>query len=273
MHSLGNDFVVIDAVRQSLDMTTALAARLADRRRGVGCDQILIAEPPTVQGMDFAFRIFNNDGSEAAQCGNGARCFAWFLRRQGLTLADDIKVETHRSRMSLHLLDDGRVRVDMGAPVFEPGLVPFDAETNDGPHSLDTGRMALDFDVLSMGNPHAVTLVDDLTETDVDGIGAVIERHPLFPERTNVGFMQIIDRGAVALRVFERGVGETQACGSGACAAMVSGRRRGLLDRDVIVALPGGRVEVSWQGEGSPVFLTGDAVHVFNGEIEIPSDI
>ncbi|KAA3629070.1 MAG: diaminopimelate epimerase [Proteobacteria bacterium] len=269
MQSLGNDFVVIDGVRQALQLTPAIAATLADRRLGIGCDQILVAEAPIDPDVDFAFRIFNTDGSESAQCGNGARCFAWFLRRQGLTLADDIRVETHSTRMNLHLLNDGRVRVDMGAPIFEPARIPFDATDNDGTHRLEANGETRDFDVLSMGNPHAVTIVDDLTEVDVQGIGYAIERHPRFPERTNVGFLQFVDRGAIALRVFERGVGETQACGSGACAAVVSGRRRGLLDRDVVVALPGGRVEVSWKENGAPVSLTGDAVHVFNGEIEI----
>lgn len=271
MHSLGNDFVVIDAVRQSLKMTPTLAARIADRRRGIGCDQILLAEAPLHADADFAFRIFNTDGSEVAQCGNGARCFASFLRRQGLSVSDDIRVETHTSRMNLKLLDDGRVRVDMGRPVFDPAMIPFIADTDQGPHRLEAGGRSLEFDVLSMGNPHAVTLVDELDDFDVPGIGAAIERHPSFPERTNVGFMRVIERGVVRLRVYERGVGETQACGSGACAAVVVGRRRGLLDNEVVVNLPGGAVEVAWRGDDYPVYLTGDAIHVFTGEIEITS--
>lgn len=269
MHSLGNDFVLFDAVRQPLKVTPAMAALIADRRRGIGCDQILVAETPKRPHAEFAFRIFNSDGGEAAQCGNGARCFARFLRRRGLTLADTIRVETHSSLMSLHLLEDDRVRVEMGAPIFDPARIPFHAEHNNQPQRFDVGTDTLEFDILSMGNPHAVTLVDDVDNADVDRIGSAMENHPRFPERTNVGFMQVTSRGAIRLRVFERGVGETQACGSGACAAVVSGRRRGLLDADVRVTLPGGDVDVSWAGDAEQVRLTGDAVHVFDGKIEM----
>lgn len=270
MHSLGNDFVVIDGVRQSVDVTPSLAARIADRHRGIGCDQVLVARPANGAGGDFAFRIYNHDGTEAAQCGNGARCFARFLAREGLSQARDIRVDTHSTTMVLTLLDDGRVRVDMGEPVFDFARIPFRAH-DDGPlHTLDTVDGPRDFSVLSMGNPHAVTRVDDVDTANVLGIGTGIERHERFPERVNVGFMQVIDRDHVALRVFERGVGETRACGSGACAAVVAGRRLGLLDAQVRVDLPGGSLTVNWDGDGAPVYLLGDAIHVFDGEIEIP---
>ncbi len=270
MHSLGNDFVVIDAVRQAVFMTPALAARIADRRRGVGCDQLLLAERAADAGSDFAFRIFNTDGSESGQCGNGARCFARFLEREGLSAARTIRVTTISRDMTLELIDDGRVRVDMGAPEFDPARIPFDAAANDDLHRLEACGRDLDFAVVSMGNPHAVTRVDDVDAADVAGIGAAVERHPRFPERTNVGFMQIVDRGTMRLRVFERGVGETEACGSGACAAVVGARRLGLVDEHVVVELPGGRVEVGWAGDGEPVYLAGDSVHVFDGQIEVP---
>ncbi len=268
MHSLGNDFVVIDAIQQRLSMSGEFASFIADRRRGIGCDQILVAEPAPDDRSEFRFRIYNADGSEAGQCGNGARCFAVFLKRIGLTQSNAIRVATTTSRMTLHFLDSGQVRVDMGDAVLEPERVPFDSEHNTGLHRLQAGNDWYDFAVVSMGNPHAVTLVDDVRQTDVDGIGAEIEHHPRFPQRTNVGFMQILDRNNIRLRVFERGVGETQACGSGACAAAVCGQRQGLLDEAVEVALPGGNVEVHWQGSGTPVYLIGDAIHVFDGEIE-----
>lgn len=269
MHSLGNDFVVIDGVRQSFEMTPALAAHVADRHLGVGCDQLLVARPANGAGGEFAFRIFNSDGSESSQCGNGARCFARFLQREGLSDSREIRVATHNTLMTLTLLEDGRVRVDMGAPVFDPDRVPFIARGDGFVHTLPIGSEPREFAVLSMGNPHAVTLVENIDTADVDGIGKVVERHAQFPERTNVGFMRVIDRGRIALRVFERGVGETRACGSGACAAAVAGQQLNLLDGHVVVELPGGRVEVDWAGGHSPVYLTGDAVHVFDGEIEI----
>ena len=269
MHSLGNDFVVIDAVRQRLELGGDLARHLAERRTGIGCDQVLLAEASSEEDVEYLFRIFNADGSEAAQCGNGARCFARFLERERLSQSSAIRVATSKSKMTLHLLDDGRVRVDMGAPVFEPGAIPFTAASGDHVHTICAGNDPFEFGVLSMGNPHAVTIVEDVQRADVAGIGPRIERHELFPERTNVGFMQIVNRSEIRLRVFERGAGETRACGSGACAAVVSGRLRGLLDEQVTVNLPGGRVEVAWRGVGEPVFLSGDAIHVYDGEIEI----
>ena len=270
MHSLGNDFVVIDGIGQKVEMTRERAARIADRRRGIGCDQVLVACRATDPASDFDFRIFNTDGSESSQCGNGARCFARFLRRQELSNADTIRVATSNTSMTLNLLNDGGVCVDMGAPVFESARIPFESDGDAFEHTLEAAGASRRFAVLSMGNPHAVTMVEDVDVADVDGIGTVIECHPRFPERTNVGFMQVVDRGSIRLRVFERGVGETMACGSGACAAMVSGRKLGLLDEVVTVHLPGGKVEVAWRGNGEPVFLSGDSVHVFDGEIEIP---
>ncbi len=269
MHSLGNDFVVIDGVRQSFDVTPSLAQRIADRHRGIGCDQVLVARPANGADGDFAFRIYNHDGTEAAQCGNGARCFARFLAREGLSEARDIRVSTHNTTMVLSLLDDGRVCVDMGEPVFDAQRIPFLADGGGPLHTLDTVDGPREFSVLSMGNPHAVTRVERVDAANVAGIGAGIERHEKFPERANVGFMQVIARDHVALRVFERGVGETRACGSGACAAVVAGRRLELLDERVRVDLPGGSLTVSWAGDGAPVYLLGDAIHVFDGEIEI----
>ncbi len=268
MHSLGNDFVVIDGVRQSLEITPALARRIADRHRGIGCDQLLVARPANGRG-DFAFRIYNHDGSESAQCGNGARCFAHFLRRQGLTDASTIRVATHSTEMTLDLLAGDLVRVDMGAPVFEPARIPYLAEGDGLVQSIDTGHGEIGFVVLSMGNPHAVTVVDDVDGADVAAIGAAVERHPRFPERTNVGFAEVVDRGHLRLRVFERGVGETRACGSGACAAVVAGRQLGLLDASVRVTLPGGTLAVDYAGDDASVQLTGDAVHVYDGELPL----
>ncbi|GJL81706.1 MAG: diaminopimelate epimerase [marine bacterium B5-7] len=272
MHSLGNDFVVFDAVRQDINITADCARYIADRRRGVGCDQILLVEklpddPTHTEPADFLFRIFNADGSEADQCGNGARCLARFIQREQLKNNDVIHIQTRQSRMKLELLDNGDVRVDMGPPVFEPQLIPFTTDNNDSTHHLDIDGQILEVGVLSMGNPHAVTLVEDVDRYDIDGVGQAIEKHPRFAKRTNAGFMQIVDRTQIRLRVFERGVGETQACGSGACAAVVNGRRRGLLDEDVRVCLPGGEVQVNWHGDGSSVFLMGDAIHVFDGKI------
>ncbi len=268
MHSLGNDFVVIDAIRQDFDLTPELAARIADRRRGVGCDQLLVAERRPGDDV-IRFVIYNSDGTESGQCGNGARCFGRFLERQGLSRERIIRVATRTTAMALELLEDGEVRVDMGPPVFEPARIPFDAGEGAAPWQLDSGLGRHEFDVLSMGNPHAVTVVDDVDTAPIAVLGPQIENHPRFPERTNVGFMQVVDPGHIRLRVHERGAGETQACGSGACAAAVSGIRRGLLDHSVEVSLPGGLLQVRWDGGEQPVWLTGDAVHVFDGTLEL----
>ena len=266
MHSLGNDFVIIDGVNQALSMDASLAARVADRKRGIGCDQILIAEVSNDPEIDFRFRIFNADGSESAQCGNGARCFARFLRDQQLTQKSSIAVSTTNTTMQLNIELPDYVRVNMGAPVFEHPRIPFREGIEGHIQPLRVGDQSLEFGVVSMGNPHAVLQVEDTATAAVHEIGAEVESHPQFPQRTNVGFMQVSDRQHIRLRVFERGVGETEACGSGACAAVVSGITRGLLSNSVQVRLPGGEVRVEWEGGQSPVILSGDAVHVFDGE-------
>lgn len=270
MQGLGNDFVVFDAVRQRVDLDAGFARRLADRRFGVGCDQILLVEPPRLPETDFHYRIFNADGSEVEQCGNGARCFARFVRDQGLTDKDEIPVGTAAGAIRLYLEPDGQVRVDMGAPEFTPARIPFMAETEtpDATYPLEVEGRTLTIGALSMGNPHAVLIVDDVDSAQVATLGPLIEHHPDFPRRVNVGFMQILGPNAIRLRVHERGSGETLACGTGACAAVVSGRRRGRLDERVRVALPGGELVIEWRGPGHPVWMTGPAVNVFEGEIE-----
>ncbi|NVZ10302.1 diaminopimelate epimerase [Allochromatium humboldtianum] len=270
MQGLGNDFVVFDAVRQRVDLDAGFARRLADRRFGVGCDQILLVEPPRLPETDFHYRIFNADGSEVEQCGNGARCFARFVRDQGLTDKDEIPVGTAAGAIRLYLEPDGQVRVDMGAPEFTPARIPFTAETEtpDATYPLEVEGRTLTIGALSMGNPHAVLIVDDVDSAQVATLGPLIEHHPDFPRRVNVGFMQILGPNAIRLRVHERGSGETLACGTGACAAVVSGRRRGRLDERVRVALPGGELVIEWRGPGHPVWMTGPAVNVFEGEIE-----
>ena len=284
MQGAGNDFVVIDGVRQRVELDAGGRRRLADRRFGVGADQILLVEPAATAGVDFRYRMFNADGGEVEQCGNGARCFARFVRDAGLTGRDAIRVETLAGLMALRLEPDGRVTVDMGAPVFDLARVPFDAaglasrpDGDDTLWLLDLGGVADGttrpvgasrwVSVLSMGNPHAVQTVADVDAAPVDTEGALIERHARFAQRVNAGFMQIVARNEVRLRVFERGAGETLACGSGACAAVVAGIRRGLLDPAVDVHARGGLLTVEWHG--ASVLLTGPAVRVFDGEIEL----
>jgi diaminopimelate epimerase len=271
MHGLGNDFVVIDALRQKVDMDAARCRFLADRRFGVGCDQVLLVEPPRSPKTDFYYRIFNADGSEVEQCGNGARCFARFVREKGLTERDEIPVGTRAGDIRLYIEGDGQVRVNMGVPVFEPARIPFLAEAE---AEADNYELALDGETVSigavsMGNPHAVLLVEDIDSAPVARLGPMIERHPRFPQRVNAGFMQVVERGHIRLRVFERGSGETLACGTGACAAVAIGRRRGLLDERVRVRLPGGDLVIEWAGESRPVWMTGPAVSVFEGEIDL----
>ena len=247
MHSLGNDFVIVDAVRQSVRLTPERIERIADRRRGVGCDQLLLAEPPRGDA-DIRFTIYNSDGTESGQCGNGARCFARFLEREGLVSGSPIGVETRTRRMELELLENGNVRVNMGPPVFEPRLVPFDSPTDEDTHVLDTSTGPRQFGVLSMGNPHAVLKVDDVDTAPVATLGPALEHHPCFPQRVNVGFMEVLRRDHIRLRVFERGARETLACGTGACAAVAAGRRRDWLGERVRVDLPGGRLIIRWRG-------------------------
>lgn len=280
MHGAGNDFVVIDAINQRIDFTPEQWKRLGDRRFGIGADQMLVVEKPTRPGCDFRYRIFNSDGGEVEQCGNGARAFAKFVSEKGLTDRSSISVETMAGIIAPRLEADGSVTVDMGAPVLDPALVPFDAEGLRGvaegrdvlwPLTLELAgdKETVLVSVVSMGNPHAVQLVADVDSAPVELTGPLIEHHPRFPRRVNAGFMQLLDRQHVRLRVFERGVGETLACGTGTCAAVVAGIRRGLLDSPVRVDARGGQLSIAWEGEGQPVWLTGPAVTVFEGEIEI----
>jgi len=269
MHGLGNDFVVFDGVRQRVKLTPDQCRLLADRRLGVGCDQVLLVEPPRRLETDFYYRIFNADGSEVEQCGNGARCFARFVREQGLTDKADIPVGTRAGDIRLLVLPDGRVRVDMGVPDFEPERIPFLADARANVYPLDVDGQVLSVGAVSMGNPHAVLLVDEVATVPVAELGPRIERHPRFPNRVNAGFLQVIDREQVRLRVFERGAGETLACGTGACAAVAVGRRWGLLGERVRVSLPGGDLVIEWPDESGPVWMTGPAQSVFEGEIEL----
>jgi diaminopimelate epimerase len=269
MQGLGNDFVVFDGVRQGVALSTDQCRFLADRRFGIGCDQILLVEAPRLAGTDFHYRIFNADGSEVEQCGNGARCFARFVRDQGLTDKSEIPVGTAAGPIRLFLETDGQVRVNMGAPLFDPERIPFlEAAEADG-YDLEVDGQTLRIGAVSMGNPHAVLLVDDLAQAPVARLGPLIEGHPRFPRRVNAGFMRILDPGHVQLRVFERGAGETLACGTGACAAVAVGRRLGLLAEEVRVSLPGGDLRIRWAGGAEPVWMTGPTVSVFQGEIEL----
>jgi diaminopimelate epimerase len=269
MHGLGNDFVVIDALTQDVALAPEQVRRLADRRFGVGCDQVLLVEASRTPGMDFRYRIFNADGHEVEQCGNGARCFARFVRERGLSDARALHVETAGGPIVLRIQEDEQITVDMGAPRLDPGEIPFRAQEAGPDHLLTVGGERLEIGVLSMGNPHAVLLVDDVRGAPVACLGPQIETHERFPERVNVGFMQIIDATHIRLRVHERGVGETLACGTGACAAVVVGRLRGMLDERVGVDLPGGRLVISWAGGENHVMMTGPASSVFDGTIEL----
>jgi diaminopimelate epimerase len=284
MHGLGNDFVVLDATREPLAgllraPPPALLARLADRRFGVGCDQILVIDPPPAADLDFGYRIFNTDGSESGQCANGVRCVARYIREHGLSSKDRLRVRTFASLMELHLLDDGRVRVNMGAPVFAPARIPLalPGVTEAIPLYATTlpGGAALEFGAVSMGNPHAVMEAADVATAPVAGIGEALQHHPAFPERVNAGFMQFLDREHAKLRVYERGSGETLACGSGACAAMVVGRVWGRLAPKAAIALPGGTLELQWDGSAvgarDLVWMTGAAETVFEGSLEWPN--
>ena len=275
MHGLGNDFVVLDAISQDFVPTPAQARFLADRHFGVGCDQILVVERATTPGVDFRYRIFNADGGEVEQCGNGARCFVRFVHEQGLTDKREIRVETQSGLIAPRLEADGQVTVDMGAPRFLPAEIPFAAAGDAIVHPLDVAGEQVDISVVSMGNPHAVQVVADVDAAPVARQGPLIETHPRFPRRVNTGFMQIVDRHAIRLRVHERGAGETLACGTGACAAAVAGIRRGLLDSPVRVATRGGELSIAWNGAASdaPVLMTGPATTVFSAEIELPNHL
>ncbi len=269
MQGLGNDFVVVDGVRQQVNLSTDQLQQLGDRRFGIGFDQLLLVEPPHDPNNDFRYRIFNNDGSEVEQCGNGARCFARFVFEQGLTDKKQIRVETARGVIVPELLDGGLVRVDMGKPRFEPAEIPFVAEQDAVEHLLALDQINIAVGVVSMGNPHAVLCVNEVDTAPVAEWGPHIEHHPRFPQRVNAGFMQVVDRSHIRLRVFERGAGETLACGTGACAAVVSGIRRGLLDASVEVTTRGGVLRIEWAGNGHSVWMTGPAVTVFQGEVTL----
>jgi diaminopimelate epimerase len=269
MHGLGNDFVVLDATRHAIPLAPEQIRRLADRHRGVGCDQVLVIEPPRLPDTDFHYRIFNADGGEVEQCGNGARCFVRYVREKGLTARTEIRVGTAGGVIVPRLESDGQVTVNMGVPEFDPARVPFQAAARAPTYRLDVNGGTVEVSVLSMGNPHAVQVVADVETAPVGLQGPLIERHPRFPQRVNAGYMQIIDRRHVRLRVYERGAGETLACGTGACAAVAAGRLRDALDPEVIVTTRGGDLGISWAGEGRPVMMTGPAVTVFEGEIEI----
>lgn len=269
MHGLGNDFVVIDGVTQDIEMTTELARHIGDRHFGIGCDQILLVEPPSTPDVDFDYRIFNTDGSEVSQCGNGARCFAKFVRDRRLTGKRSIRVRTAAGVMTLEVKRNNDITVDMGAPRFAPPEIPLLMDEQQDNYHVDVNGESVSLSALSMGNPHAVLIVNDVDKAPVETLGPAIESHPKFPERVNVGFMAIQARDSISLRVYERGAGETLACGSGACAAVVAGVQLGLLDREVQVRLPGGTLSINWQGEGASVLMTGPATTVFQGRIRI----
>ena len=269
MHGLGNDFVVIDATRQAFSLGAADIRAIADRRRGIGCDQLLVVEPADQPDVDFRYRIFNADGGEVEQCGNGARCFARFVHRKGLTDKQEITVQTNAGTLRLYADDSDQVRVNMGIPVLEPAQIPFAANARATRYAINIHGETVEFGAVSMGNPHAVLDVPSTDHAGVEKFGPAIELHPRFPDRVNVGFMQVIDRQRIRLRVWERGAGETQACGSGACAAVVVGSLQCLLDETVVVELQGGELVVSWAGEQQPVYMTGPASFVFEGTITV----
>ncbi len=268
MHGLGNDFVVIDAISQDISLSKEQIRLLADRHFGVGCDQVLLVERPQDEA-DFRYRIFNADGGEVEQCGNGARCFVHFVRMNGLTDKTEITVETAGGLIRPRIESDGRVTVDMGVPRFAPADIPFNEEQERLHYELSIGDTAVVIGAVSMGNPHAVIKVDSVEDAPVATLGPLLERHPRFPQRVNAGFMEVVSPQHIRLRVYERGAGETLACGTGACAAVAIGRRWGLLEESVNVQLPGGNLTIRWQGDNNPVWMTGPAQRVFEGRIEL----
>lgn len=269
MHGLGNDFVVIDAIRQEINLSSEQVRQIADRHFGIGCDQLLLVERPTTAAADFRYRIFNADGGEVEQCGNGARCFARFVRDQGLSDKDELTVETAMGIIYPRIEANGEVTVNMGLPRFEPAALPFQAPQQQPRYDIEVLGQTITIGAASMGNPHAVYQVDDTDSAAVTSLGPAITHHPRFTNGVNSGFMQIVNRGHIRLRVHERGSGETLACGTGACAAVVVGRAWGELDESVRVDLPGGQLLIRWQGESQPVMMTGPATHVFEGTIEL----
>ena len=269
MQGLGNDFVILDTITRPLALTASQLRQIADRRFGVGCDQLLLIESARTPDTDFYYRIFNADGGEVEQCGNGARCFLRYVHDRGLTARREIRVGTRGGVIVPRLEDDGQVTVDMGIPEFEPGSIPFDAASRALTYELAVDGRRVEVSALSIGNPHAVQVVADVERAPVATEGPLIERHPRFPQRVNAGYFQVVSRRRILLRVHERGAGETLACGSGACAAVVAGITRGLLDHEVTVTTRGGDLGISWAGVGRPVKMTGPAVAVFDGEIEL----
>lgn len=269
MHGLGNDFMVIDAIHQSVALSAPQIRALADRHFGVGFDQLLLVESATTAGIDFRYRIYNADGGEVAQCGNGARCFMQFVHEQGLTDRPLVRVETLHTVLELVRRPDGRITVNMGIPEFEPAAIPFSAPERSSRYPLEVNGQTLEIGAVALGNPHAVLRVTDVDSAPLAELGPRIEQHPRFPQRVNAGFLQIVDRSTVRVRVYERGAGETLACGSGACAAVVIGRLWGELDEQVRVRLSGGELAIDWSGEGCPVMMTGPATTVYQGRIEL----
>lgn len=269
MQGIGNDFVVIDAINQTLSLTPENIRFMADRKFGIGFDQLLLVEKAITDQSDFKYRIFNADGSEVGQCGNGARCFARFVRDKKLSLKNPINVDTNSGPLSLSFSDDDLITVNMGIPKHKPEQIPMLINPESISYQLSINDDAINFGAVSMGNPHAVILVNDIKSAPVNELGKILESHPVFPERANIGFMEIISRQAIKLRVYERGTAETLACGSGACAAVVIGIEQNLLDNNVDVELPGGNLKISWSGRGQPVFMTGPATSVYDGMINL----
>mgnify|MGYP001627852709 FL=1 len=272
MHGLGNDFMVVDAISQPFRLRPEMIRKLADRHFGIGFDQLLVVEPPGLPDVDFRYRIFNADGSEVEQCGNGARCFARFVRDQRLTNRRVIRVQTAGGVIELRVGRDGWVTVNMGVPELNPAAIPFAAESRQTMYPVEINGNSHELSAVSMGNPHGVLLVDDVDTAPVATLGPALERHPRFPARANIGFLQVLDPGHARLRVFERGSGETLACGSGACAAVVAGQLRGVLGKRVRVTLPGGDLVIEWQGEGAPVMMEGPTARIFDGQIRLPGE-
>jgi diaminopimelate epimerase len=269
MQGLGNDFVVLDLVTQRFNLQAEHVRKLADRHFGIGCDQLLVVETPMQPDVDFRYRIYNGDGNEVEQCGNGARCFAKFVRDKKLTGKNKIRVETNSGIIELSVMEDRQIRVNMGKPLLEPADIPFTASNRANTYTLLVDDQEVSISAVSIGNPHAIITVEDIDTAPVSTLGPAIECHTDFPQRVNVGFMQVVSRKEINLRVFERGAGETLACGSGACAAMVSGQLQGLLDQQITANLSGGSLTLEWRGEGHPVMMTGPASNVFEGQITL----
>jgi diaminopimelate epimerase len=269
MHGLGNDFVVIDAINQTVNLSPEQIRFIADRHFGVGFDQLLLVEKPVNDNADFKYRIFNADGSEVSQCGNGARCFARFVREKDLFSGDEIRVDTDSGQLVLKLMENDLVLVNMGIPRHAPSEIPMATDQESQTYSVEINGKSMALGAVSMGNPHAVIQVENITSAPVADLGQILESHPLFPERANIGFMQVVNRKNIKLRVYERGAAETLACGSGACAAVVVGIEQNLLDNEVMVELPGGQLAISWAGRGQPVYMTGPAATVYDGKISL----